>query len=72
MASLIYVNEKLSDAVITLATAPGDVRSRLSSILPKILFLPGNCLPSELEKELDWIRKDKNSGYCEKVNTTVG
>ncbi len=69
MASLLYFNEKLSDAVIELATGPGDVRSRLYSILPKILILSGHSLPPELKKELNWIQdklteKDKTQyGY---------
>ena len=68
MASLLYFNEKLSDAVIELATGPGDVRSRLYSILPKILILSGYSLPPELKKELNWIQ-DK---LTEKNKTQYG
>lgn len=56
ITSLIFINEKLSNVVYELATGTGDVRSRLFSILPKILFLSGHDLPPELEKDLDWIR----------------
>jgi hypothetical protein len=56
MPSLLYINEKLSDAVYKLATGPGDVRSRLYSILPKILILSEHSLPPELKKELNWIQ----------------
>ena len=54
--SLHYLNEKLSDAVYKLATGPGDVRSRLYSILPKIILLSGYGLPSELNRQLLWIQ----------------
>lgn len=66
--SLLYINEKLSDAVYKLATGPGDVRSRLYSILPKILVLSGHSLPPELKKELNWT-KDK---LTEKNRTQYG
>ena len=68
MASLLYINEKLSDAIIILATGPGDVRSRLYSILPKILILSPFSLPAELKKELNWIQ-DK---LTEKNKTQYG
>jgi hypothetical protein len=54
--SFHYLNEKLSDAVYELATGPGDVRSRLFSILPKIILLSGYGLPSELNSQLLWIQ----------------
>jgi hypothetical protein len=62
---LLYINEKLSDALHILATGPGDVRSRLITACPKILFLSGSSLPEKLKEELDWIQKkltEKNEG----------
>jgi len=75
MASLLYIDEKLSDAVIKLATEPGDVRSRLRSILPKILILFEPSLPPELKKELNWIQDkltEKNkTQYGYKIDRTL-
>ena len=56
MASIHYPNEKLSDAVYQLATGAGDVRSRLYSILDKIIILPEYSLPTDLKDELLWIK----------------
>ena len=56
MPSLIYINEKLTDAVYRLAVGPGDVRARLISVLPKLLLLIGSDLPAKQKKDLDWIQ----------------
>ena len=57
MASLRYLNEKLSYAISKLTTGPGNVRERLYSVRHNILLLSSDGLPPELKKNLDWIQK---------------
>ena len=57
MASLQYINSKLSDAVYQLTVHEGDARTRLAKVLPKIIILPVSSFPQNLQKECEWIRQ---------------
>ncbi len=66
MSSLIYINEKLADAIYFLSIGEGDARTRLAQIIPKIIFLPVPSFPIELQKEFSWVLKmiEKGKGFC--------
>lgn len=51
-----YALEKFEQAVETLATEPGDVRSRLYSAFLNILMVQSEDLPEELHADFEWIR----------------
>jgi hypothetical protein len=56
MPSLQYINEKLSDAVYTLAVHEGDARTRLARVIPKIMIHSPSSFPKELQKDFEWIQ----------------
>jgi hypothetical protein len=55
MASLIYLNSKLSDAIYTLTVHEGDAQTRLAMVLSKLLILPVSSFPRELQKDFKWV-----------------
>lgn len=62
MASLVYINSKLVDAIYILTTDEGDARTRLARVLPKITILSSSSFPPELQKDFDWVKSTIKRG----------
>ncbi len=55
MASIFYIQEKLSNAVYVLAVGEGDVRERLVSAFIACITLKPKDFPPEFQKDWEWV-----------------
>lgn len=53
---ITYFYGKFAEAVYILATHPGDIKKRLRASGEKILFVPPNVLPRDVQEDIKWIR----------------
>jgi hypothetical protein len=57
MSTFGYAVEQIGQAVHTLATTDGDLRTRLLRAEPDIVFAPPTDLPAELKERLELVRE---------------
>ena len=56
MASLHYLNSKLSDALYILTVHEGDACTRLARVLPKLKILSLSSFPKDLRDDFQWVQ----------------
>lgn len=63
MASLHYLNSKISDALYILTVHEGDACTRLARVLPKLRILSPASFPENIRDDFQWVQHMLNKGY---------
>ena len=62
MASLQYINSKLSDTIYILTIHEGDACTRLAKVLHNLKRLSVSSFPEELQSEYKWVKDTLQKG----------